>query len=77
MRDYHTQMEAAKKGILTPQMEIVAKKENMSADELIRRVAAGTIAIHPCRLRALVTDCAPKLTSTSGYRGTASTTPRR
>lgn len=45
MRDYHTQMEAAKKGILTPQMEIVAKKENMSADELIRRVAAGTIAI--------------------------------
>ena len=27
--NYTTQMDAAKKGIITPEMEIVAKKENM------------------------------------------------
>ena len=29
MENYTTQMDAARKGIVTPQMEIVAKKENM------------------------------------------------
>ena len=29
MKNYNTQMEAAKKGIVTPEMEIVAKKEQM------------------------------------------------
>ena len=29
MRDYSTQMEAARKGIITPELEIVAKKERM------------------------------------------------
>jgi phosphomethylpyrimidine synthase len=42
---YKTQMEAACKGIITKEMKVVAKKENL-ADELIReRVAVGTIAI--------------------------------
>ena len=32
MRNYATQMEAAKKGIVTPEMEVVAKKEYMERD---------------------------------------------
>lgn len=38
-------MEAAKKGIVTPEMETVAKKENMDVSELMELVAAGQIAI--------------------------------
>lgn len=34
MRNYKTQMEAAKKGIVTPEMETVAKKENMDVNDL-------------------------------------------
>ena len=30
MREYATQMDAARKGIITPEMEIVAKKERMT-----------------------------------------------
>ena len=30
MRNYTTQMDAARKGIVTPEIEIVAKKENMT-----------------------------------------------
>lgn len=45
MRNYKTQMEAAKKGIVTPEMETVAKKENMDVSELMELVAAGQIAI--------------------------------
>ena len=30
--NYTTQMDAAKKGIITPEMEIVAKKENITAE---------------------------------------------
>ena len=32
MREYKTQMEAAKKGIITPEMETVAKKEYRTAE---------------------------------------------
>ena len=35
--NYTTQMDAAKKGIITPEMEIVAKKENINAEELRER----------------------------------------
>lgn len=38
-------MEAAKKGIVTPEMETVAKKENMDVKELMELVAAGQVAI--------------------------------
>lgn len=45
MNNYATQMEAAKKGIVTPQMEVVAKKENMPMEQLLKLVACGEIAI--------------------------------
>ena len=49
MRNYKTQMEAAKKGIITPEMEVVAKKEHMDAEQLRERVAKGVVAI-PCNV---------------------------
>lgn len=45
MRNYKTQMEAAKKGIVTPEMETVAKKENIDVNELMALVVAGQVAI--------------------------------
>ena len=42
---YKTQMEAAKKGILTDQMKRVAQKEYMDPQLLMERVAQGKIAI--------------------------------
>lgn len=43
--NYKTQMEAAKKGILTPQIQLVAQKEHREPEWVRERVAAGTIAI--------------------------------
>lgn len=43
--EYTTQMNAARKGIITPQMEAVASYENMNAEELRKLVAEGKIAI--------------------------------
>lgn len=45
MREYYTQMEATKKGIVTPEMEIVAAKENMDVEKLMKLVACGQVAI--------------------------------
>ncbi len=45
MANYATQMDAAKQGIITPQMEIVAQKENMSAETIRQLVACGQVAI--------------------------------
>ena len=45
MNNYTTQMDAARKGIVTPQMEIVAKKENMPVDKLMKLVAEGKVVI--------------------------------
>lgn len=42
---YTTQMEAARKGILTPQMKLVAEKEQFDEKELMELVAQGRIAI--------------------------------
>lgn len=42
---YTTQMDAARKGIITQEMEIVAQKENMDVRELMRKVARGVVAI--------------------------------
>ena len=50
MRDYATQMEAAKRGILTPEMQTVAEKENLSAEVIRQRVAEGTVCI-PANIR--------------------------
>lgn len=49
MRAYKTQMEAAKKGIITPEMEIVAKKEYMEPEKLRELVAKGQVVI-PCNI---------------------------
>jgi phosphomethylpyrimidine synthase len=43
--EYTTQMDAAKKGIVTPQMETVAKKEHIDVKELMGLVAKGSVAI--------------------------------
>lgn len=45
MREYSTQMEAARKGIVTKELEIVAKKERMTVEELMPLVAEGKVAI--------------------------------
>lgn len=45
MRNYKTQMEAAKKGIITPEIEAVAKKENLPAEKVMALVAKGEVAI--------------------------------
>ena len=42
---YSTQMEAAKAGIVTPEMEHVAQHEGIKPEILRDRVAAGTVAI--------------------------------
>lgn len=42
---YKTQMEAAKKGIITREMEIVAEKENIEINELMRKIAEGSVII--------------------------------
>ncbi len=50
MRAYATQMEAARKGIITPQMQTVADKEGLPAEQIRAGVAAGIIAI-PANIR--------------------------
>ena len=45
MREYSTQMEAAKKGFITPEMEIVAAKENIDVEELRELMAKGQVVI--------------------------------
>lgn len=43
--NYTTQMDAAKKGIITDEMKIVAKKENMAEKDLIGLIAEGKVVI--------------------------------
>lgn len=43
--EYSTQMDAAKKGIITKEMEIVAEKENRDVEYIRAKVAEGKIAI--------------------------------
>ncbi len=45
MRSHPSKMEAARKGIETEEMMYVAKKERMSAEELMPLVAEGKVAI--------------------------------
>ncbi len=45
MRNYTTQMDAARRGILTPEMKIVAEKEHIAASQLMQLVADGKIVI--------------------------------
>ena len=45
MSNYTTQMDAARKGIVTPEIEKVAKKEKMDVDKLMELVASGKVAM--------------------------------
>lgn len=45
MREYHTQMEAARKGIVTPEMKAVAGKERRTEEEIRNWVAEGKVVI--------------------------------
>ena len=54
---YATVMEAAKKGIFTPEMETVARDEGMAAGDLAALMALGRVVIPRNRLRR---SCAPR-----------------
>ena len=45
MREYTTQMDAARKGIITKELKIVAEKEHMQEEELRKLVAEGKAVI--------------------------------
>ena len=68
MRTYATQMEAARKGIVTPEMKAVAEKEYCSEEEIRELVAKGQVAICANRLHTcidpngVVPCCAPRST---------------
>ena len=49
-RNYATQIEAARKGIVTPELETVARKERMTPEELLPLVASGKVVIPANRL---------------------------
>ena len=55
MKQYTTQMDAAKQGLYTKEMEIVAKKEQMDVEELRKLVAAGRVII-PCNKKHTAID---------------------
>ena len=50
MKTYKTQMEAAKLGIITNEMKIVADKEKMDLDKLMKSIAEGCVVI-PANVR--------------------------
>ena len=83
MQTYTTQMDAARKGIVTPQMETVAKKEYRTVEEIRQLVAEGKVAIpankhHECLNPEASAPCsAPRSTSTSASPATARTTTSR
>jgi len=54
MRNYTTQMDAAKHGIITPEMEAVAAKEYRTAEEIRDLVAKGQVAICANRLHTCI-----------------------
>jgi phosphomethylpyrimidine synthase len=54
MRNYTTQMDAARKGIITPEMQAVAEKEYRTAEEIRDLVARGQVAICANRLHTCI-----------------------
>ena len=66
MRNYATQMDAARRGIVTPEMRAVAQKEFRTEEEIRQLVAQGQVAICANRLTpasiptAWVPCCAPR-----------------
>lgn len=81
MREYKTQMEAAKKGIITPEMQTVAAKEYMEPEKLRELVAKGWVAI-PANVNhtslsaeGVGSGLKPRSTLTWAFPATARTTP--
>ena len=54
MREYATQMEAARKGIVTEELKRVAQKERMSTEELMPLAAQGKVVICANRNHACI-----------------------
>ena len=54
MRTYATQMEAARKGIITPEMEAVAAKEYRTPEEIRDWVAKGQVVICANKLHTCI-----------------------
>lgn len=52
---FRTQLEAAKAGNITPQLAAVAEREQISPQELLERVASGTVVIPANRLHTCLT----------------------
>ena len=50
MTQYTTQMDAARKGIVTPQIKTVAEKENMPVDKMMQLVAEGRLPSVPTNI---------------------------
>lgn len=53
-RNYTTQMDAARKGIITPEIKKVAEKEKMDEEKLRELVACGKVAIPANRLHTCI-----------------------
>lgn len=51
---YTTQMDAARQGIITPEMEIVAAKESMDVEVLREHIAKGHALFHVIRIILLL-----------------------
>jgi len=54
---YHTQMDAARQGIVTKQMEVVARKENIAVTQLLELVARGRVVIPANKHHASLEPC--------------------
>ena len=52
--EYTTQMDAARKGIITKEMQAVAEYENIAAEEIRELVAKGQVAICANRLHKCI-----------------------
>ncbi|MCD8205336.1 MAG: phosphomethylpyrimidine synthase ThiC [Clostridia bacterium] len=53
-RNYTTQMDAARRGIVTKELKIVAEKERMTVEELMPLVASGKVVIPANRLHTCI-----------------------
>ena len=53
-RNYATQMDAARRGIVTPELKKVAEKEYMAVEDLMPLVASGKVAIPANKLHTCI-----------------------
>ena len=67
MRNYMTQMDAAKRGIITPEMKTVAAKEYRTEEEIRDLVARGQIAICANKLHTCISQRCVRLKNLSGW----------